>query len=36
MDGIALARPWFYEMSEVFHPQCAAGVRWNDLAFGID
>lgn len=26
----------FYQMSEFFHPQCAAGVRWNDPAFGIE
>jgi dTDP-4-dehydrorhamnose 3,5-epimerase len=26
----------FYQMSEAYHPECAAGVRWNDPAFGID
>lgn len=25
-----------YQMSEFFHPECAAGVRWNDPAFSID
>jgi dTDP-4-dehydrorhamnose 3,5-epimerase len=25
----------FYQMSEFYHPECAAGVRWNDPAFGI-
>jgi dTDP-4-dehydrorhamnose 3,5-epimerase len=25
----------FYQMSEVYHPESAAGVRWNDPAFGI-
>ncbi len=25
----------FYQMSEVFHPECARGVRWDDPAFGI-
>jgi len=25
----------FYQMSEFYHPECARGVRWNDLAFGI-
>lgn len=25
----------FYLMSEMFHPEAAAGVRWNDPAFGI-
>ena len=25
----------FYQMSEVYHPECARGVRWNDAAFGI-
>lgn len=24
-----------YQMSEFFHPECAAGVRWNDPAFAI-
>ncbi len=24
-----------YQMSEVYHPECARGVRWNDPAFGI-
>jgi dTDP-4-dehydrorhamnose 3,5-epimerase len=26
----------FYQMSEFYHPECAAGVRWNDPAFGIE
>lgn len=26
----------FYQMSEVFAPDCAGGVRWNDPAFGIE
>ena len=26
----------FYQMSESYHPECAAGVRWNDAAFGIE
>jgi dTDP-4-dehydrorhamnose 3,5-epimerase len=25
-----------YQMSEVFHPECAAGVRWNDACVGIE
>lgn len=25
----------FYQMSEFYAPECAAGVRWNDPAFGI-
>ncbi len=25
-----------YHMSEFFHAECAAGVRWNDAAFAID
>lgn len=25
----------FYQMSEVYDPDCARGVRWNDPAFGI-
>ena len=25
----------FYQMSEFYHPESAAGVRWNDPAFGI-
>lgn len=24
-----------YQMSEAFHPECAAGVRWNDASVGI-
>ena len=24
-----------YQMSEFFHPECGAGVRWDDPAFGI-
>jgi dTDP-4-dehydrorhamnose 3,5-epimerase len=26
----------FYQMSQVYAPECAAGVRWNDPAFGIE
>jgi dTDP-4-dehydrorhamnose 3,5-epimerase len=26
----------FYQMSETFHSECAAGVRWNDPVFAID
>jgi dTDP-4-dehydrorhamnose 3,5-epimerase len=26
----------FYQMSESFHPECAASVRWDDPAFGIE
>jgi dTDP-4-dehydrorhamnose 3,5-epimerase len=26
----------FYQMSEFHHPECARGVRWDDLAFGIE
>ena len=26
----------FYQMSENYHPESAAGVRWNDPAFGIE
>ena len=26
----------FYQMSEFFHPECARGVRWDDLQFGIE
>jgi dTDP-4-dehydrorhamnose 3,5-epimerase len=25
----------FYQMSEMYAPECARGVRWNDPAFGI-
>ena len=25
-----------YQISEFFHPECAAGVRWDDPAFGIE
>ena len=25
----------FYQMSELYHPECAKGVRWDDHAFGI-
>lgn len=25
----------FYQMSEFYHPECARGVRWDDLAFKI-
>lgn len=26
----------FYQMSEMYHPESSAGVRWNDPAFGIE
>jgi dTDP-4-dehydrorhamnose 3,5-epimerase len=26
----------FYQMSEVYAPNCSGGVRWNDAAFGIE
>ncbi|NQU02537.1 MAG: dTDP-4-dehydrorhamnose 3,5-epimerase [Syntrophaceae bacterium] len=26
----------FYQMSEFYHPECVRGVRWDDLAFGIE
>ena len=26
----------FYQMSEVYRPEAAAGVRWNDAAFAIE
>lgn len=26
----------FYQMSEFYHPELAYGVRWDDLAFGIE
>lgn len=25
----------FYQMSELYHPECTRGVRWDDPAFGI-
>jgi dTDP-4-dehydrorhamnose 3,5-epimerase len=25
----------FYQMSDFYHPECARGVRWDDIAFGI-
>lgn len=25
-----------YQMSEFYHPECARGVRWNDLTFSIE
>lgn len=25
----------FYQISELYHPECAKGVRWEDPAFGI-
>ena len=25
----------FYQMSEFFHPECARGVRWDDVAFEV-
>ena len=25
----------FYQMSQIYNPQAARGVRWNDPAFGI-
>jgi dTDP-4-dehydrorhamnose 3,5-epimerase len=32
---LADATEVFYQMSEFYSPECARGVRWNDLAFGI-
>jgi len=26
----------FYQMSELYHPECARGVRWDDLSFEIE
>jgi dTDP-4-dehydrorhamnose 3,5-epimerase len=26
----------YYQMSDVYAPECAAGVRWDDLAFRIE
>lgn len=26
----------YYQMSEFYHPECAAGVRWDDPAFNIE
>ena len=26
----------FYQMSEYYHPECAQGVRWDDVAFQIE
>jgi dTDP-4-dehydrorhamnose 3,5-epimerase len=26
----------FYQMSEIYHPECARGLRWNDPAIGIE
>ena len=26
----------FYQMSDIYHPESAYGVRWNDSAFGIE
>jgi len=26
----------FYQMSEVYAPECARGIRWDDPAFGIE
>jgi dTDP-4-dehydrorhamnose 3,5-epimerase len=26
----------FYQMSELYHPECARAVRWDDPAFGIE
>lgn len=26
----------FYQVSEVYSPECADGVRWNDPAFGVE
>jgi dTDP-4-dehydrorhamnose 3,5-epimerase len=26
----------FYQMTENYHAECSRGVRWNDVAFGID
>ncbi|MDD5428967.1 MAG: dTDP-4-dehydrorhamnose 3,5-epimerase [Candidatus Omnitrophica bacterium] len=25
----------FYQISELYHPECAKGVRWDDPAFGV-
>lgn len=25
-----------YQMSQFYHPECAQGIRWNDLAFGVE
>lgn len=25
----------FYQISELYHPECSSGVRWDDLAFDI-
>ena len=25
----------FYQMSEFYHPECARGARWDDVAFNI-
>jgi dTDP-4-dehydrorhamnose 3,5-epimerase len=33
---LADASEVFYQMSVVYSPEAAAGVRWNDPAFGID
>lgn len=26
----------FYQMSEVYHPECARGFKWDDPAFGLE
>ena len=26
----------FYQISELYHPECAKGVRWDDQAFGVE
>ena len=26
----------FYQISEFYHPECARGVRWDDMAFSIE
>jgi dTDP-4-dehydrorhamnose 3,5-epimerase len=33
---LADASEVLYQMSVMFHPECAAGVRWDDRAFAID
>jgi dTDP-4-dehydrorhamnose 3,5-epimerase len=33
---LADASEVFYQISEAFHPECSAGVRWDDPAFGIE
>jgi len=26
----------FYQMSQFYHPECARGIRWDDLTFSVD